>query len=303
MAHPDNLFYGHSRALSEYAGEGPNPPVIWGHIQHGWAPGHGLALKPRLVGWLPKLVYSEANAAAARAAGIGPVVPIGAPFCYLAAQEDRARPAPPRSTIAYPFHGWERDDVRGSHRELARSLAEREQGPVTVCLYWREYDQPDVRRIYEDAGFRVVTHGYREDSLFLRRLHDELLQHDRLVTNRVATALWYGGLLGREIEVYGPVFSIISPEEASSFDAMQRGRWPELFSGPMDPVKARALAASELGAANVRVPQELREVLGWTGRKRRVGSLARAAVHTEHQVRRAVHTVRVRRPGSRLARF
>ena len=103
---------------------------------------------------------------------------MGAPFAYLARLEGgRAKEARPRSTIAYPSHGWERDDVHGSHPALAAALAERETGPVTVCLYWREYDQAAVRRVYEGAGFRVICHGYRDDPHFTRRQHDELLNH------------------------------------------------------------------------------------------------------------------------------
>src|SRR5207253_10449276 len=140
----------------------------------------------------------------------------------------------------------------------------RETGPVTVCLYGREYAQAAVRRVYEGAGFRVICHGYRDDPHFTRRQHDELLNHDRVVANRVATALWHGALLGLEAEVYGPVFSILGAEEAEAWDRMQRDRWPELFDGGLPGEKAMELARDELGAGLVRAPDELREVLGFT---------------------------------------
>jgi hypothetical protein len=305
MAHPDNSFYGHSRVLSEYAGLGPRPPVIWGHVQHGWW--DGFPLKARLVSWLPKLVYNDSNLRAAAGAGIRPVSLLGAPFCYLERAERKAGRLSgdaPRSTIAYPFHGWDRDDIHGSHQELVGALSEREQGPVTVCLYWREYDQNDVRRVYEDAGFRVVCHGYRSDPGFARRQFEELLRHDRVVSNRVSTALWYGGLLGRELEVYGPVFSILGADEAADFDARQRQRWPDLLTGGMPPEGARELAASELGADHVREPEELRELLGWTPSRRSLGPAVRAAARVEHHVRRVGYNVALRLPRSEpLPRF
>ncbi len=305
IAHPDNHFYGHNRVLADYVGIGADVPVIWGHVQHGWSEGHGLMLRPRLVRWLPKFVYSSANRQAALDDGIKPAVPIGGPFCYLATQE-RARlggPAP-RSTIAYPSHSWERDEMQGSHDALIAAISEREEGPVTVCLYWREYDQLEVRRVYEAAGFRVVCHGYRSDPHFMRRQFDELLLHDRVVTNRVATALWYGGLVGRALEVYGPVFGVQGADEVESWDRFQRRQWPMLFDGGVDGATAADLAADELGAAHVRPPEELAEILGWTGRKPTLGPLVRGAAHAEHQVRRVVYNVRLRLPGgSKLLRF
>lgn len=295
--HPDNAFYGHNRVLSEYAGLGSVAPPIRGHLQHGWSWGTGLSAAPRLVSWLPKFVYNGTNLSAARDTGIRGATAVGAPFCYLAASAGAAElPAPERSTIAYPSHGWERGDVQGSHHRLVHALTERETGPVTVCLYWREFDQPEIRRVYEAAGFRVISHGYRHDSHFIVRLYDELQRHDRVVTNRVATALWYGALLQREVEVYGPVFSIHGPDEAEAWDKTQRSHWPELFSGGIAGAKAHELGASELGAGYLRDPEALRQLLGWTPERFRTSNIARAAVLGEHHARRLVHNLRLSLP-------
>ena len=94
---------------------------------------------------------------------------------------------------------------------------------------------------------------------------------DRVVANRAATALWRGGLLGHAMEIYGPVFSIIGIDEADAYDRMQRARWPELFDGGVDGAVARELAGSELGRRHVRSAEELRELLGWTPSRRRLG--------------------------------
>jgi hypothetical protein len=299
IAHPDNDFYGHKRVLADYAGLGPDLPVIWGHVQHGWSEANGLSVRRRLVRWLPKLVFNDANVAAARELGIERVTVLGDPFCYLDVQArglDAGGAPGCRSTIAYPSHGWERDEIFGSHHALADAMREREEGPVTVCLYWHDFNQPGVRDIYAAAGFRVISHGYRHDPLFTWRQHDELLRHDRVVANRAATALWRGGLLGRAIEIYGPVFSIIGSEEADAYDRMQRSRWPELFDGGVDGAVARELAGSELGRRHVRSAEELRDLLGWTPSRRRLGPLVRAAARTEHNVRRVAYNVALRLP-------
>jgi len=298
ITHPDNTFYGHARVLAEYAGLAPRVPPIWGHVQHGWAAEYALSVPPRLVGWIPKLVFSQANVDATRARGVDRVEAIGDPFCYLVRTRAEAIAQPrPRSTIVYPLHGWERDDVIGSHDHLIAAVQERESRPVTVCLYWREFDQPEVRRRYEEAGLRVICHGYRHDPQFLHRQFAELLRHDRVVTNRASTALWRGALLGLEAEIYGPVFGIGDPGEGAAYGAFQLERWPELCSGGLDGAAAAALASVELGDAFVREPDELRQLLGWEGRRLRFGPAARVAVRAEFQARRVVYNVRMRAPG------
>jgi hypothetical protein len=249
------------------------------------------------VSWLPKFVWSASNRKAAEELGIRPVEVIGAPFCYLDAMSPTAGPGP-RSTIYYPFHGWERDPLVGSHAELIAAIKERENGPVTVCLYWHEYDQPAVRRAYQEAGFRVICHGYRHDPQFAFRQREELLRHDRVASNRIGTALWYGGLLGRSIELYGPVFSVKNEEEARSFERFQRAQWPELVTGGVDGATARQLAAEELGAGFVLPPQELRHLLGWTPHQLRSATAVKGAALAEHHLRRIASNVAARLPRS-----
>ncbi|MGH9226788.1 MAG: hypothetical protein ACRD2W_24055 [Acidimicrobiales bacterium] len=296
--HPDNAFYGHKRVLAEYAGLGSRPPAIRGHVQHGWTPSTGLSQPARLVSWLPKFVWSASNRKAAEERGIRTVEAIGAPFCYLDAMAptEVSAPTAPRSTIYYPHHGWEWDELLGSHRDVIAAIRDREEGPVTVCLYWNEFDQPTVRRLYEDAGFRVICHGYRHEALFLIRQRDELLRHDRVASNRLGTALWYGGYLGRAVKLYGPTMSAENEAEGRAFDQYSRARWPELFDGGADGLTARDMAADELGAAFVLPPDELREILGWTPRKLGYARPAQAAARAEHHVRRMAYNVRARLP-------
>lgn len=303
IAHPDNALYGHNRVLAEYAGLFPDVPVIRGHLQHGWSEAYGLSLPPRLVSWLPKLVYSDANVRACAERGVYPVVPVGDPFCYLArSRGPRATPTTP-STIVYPLHGWEQDDIVGSHDDLISAIRDREEQPVTVCLYWREFDQPSVRRRYEAAGFRVITHGYRNDPLFTLRQFDELATHTRVVTNRAATAFWRGALLGLDSEIYGPVFSILGSDEAEEYRNYQQARWPELCSGGLDGDRSREIAVEELGWAHVRDAEDLIDLLGWRDPKWRRATTSLAA-RCEFEVRRAVYNVRLRLPRAEpLPRF
>jgi hypothetical protein len=286
--HPANHLYGHGTILREAAGVHELRPIR-GYVQHGWAVGSGLDAPYRLVRWLPNLVWSAENLEAARHAGLRHVEAVGAPFCYLAdsdaVERGTNRPAPARGAIVYPHHGWRRAGVQGDHQAMIDAIAARESGDVTVCLYWREFEDEVVRRHYEHAGFRVISHGGAEDPRFLVRLRDELLNHRRAVTNRIGTAIWYAAYLGLNVEVYGPLFVVQeTAAEADSFDRLQRARWPAIFTGELEGADARALGADQLGAEYVRSPTELRRLLGLE-RDRRYDRLLTVAVRTEHLLR------------------
>ena len=284
-------FYGHRTILARYAGR-PDGLPIWAHLQHGWNAATGFGTKylagfdnPKtLDGRLPVLVWNERNRKTCVDAGLRDVHVIGAPFAYL----DHLLGPGPRAegvgTIAYPLHGGLRPDATGSAgghlveggREedaYVAALAEREDGPVTVCLYWREYERPELRRPYEEAGFQVTTHGGREDPHFLHRQREALLAHRRVVTNRVSTALWYGALLGREVEVYGPLFGSGDAQEEAWWRERQHVWWPEVHAGPVAGSEAVALGRSELGADERRDPDELARLLGWSGWRRPLAPL------------------------------
>lgn len=299
MAHPDNRFYGHNRALLRSAGAS-ELDVVHGHIQHGWMPGSGLLSRSREVPWLPKLVWNAHNAHTARAEGHQRVTPIGAPFIYL---DDDANVASSRDrTLVYPHHSWEKAEMQADHSAYIAQIIEREgSSSVSVCLYWREYDDASVRMIYEEAGFRVICHGRRENPQFLERVRAEMLAHSRVVSNHFGSALWYAGHMGRNIGVYGPLFVVqaTTAEAQDAYHASMR-EWPELYSSEgLGPESARELADIQLGREYRRSPEELHELCR-LGRRRLVALWDRWSVHVAHDVLAAASLTQ--RAGSRARR-
>lgn len=174
----------------------------------------------------------------------------------------------------------------GQHAAFARELREGEGGAVTVCLYCSEYEREPLRNTYVEVGHRVICHGYREDPTFLDRQLRELQEHRRVVANRVGTALWYGGILERELVVYGPIMGFEGISEGEEFRALQEERWPEL-SRTVQGSGARELAEEELGNGFVMDPDELRQALGWSSWRRALSPIVAPPIRTLQAAKRA----------------
>ena len=267
--HHANHYYGHSHVLARWCGlDWRRPPRIRGYLQHGWNIGDGMAGDHDYVPGVPTLVWSERTRRRAWALGRRDTYVVGAPWAYLLRMSPEPD-APREGTIWYPFHGWEGQRVVGDHARLVDEIRATEPGPVTVCLYWQEFQSPRLRRRYERAGFRVVCHGYRGgryrdlDPDFLDRQLAEQRRHARVASNRLSSAVLYGALAGCEPAVYGDPMVLENEDPTLGGQDRIRREWPELHGARVDPAAACAVAAAELGADRLLPPAELRRILGW----------------------------------------
>ena len=266
--HHANHFYGHAHVLAEYCGLDRNkPPRIDGYVQHGWNVVDGLGGGTPYVSGRPIFVWSEQTRRRAWSMGRRQATVTGSPWLYLLAINPEPKPAREREgTIFYPFHGWERQGVRGDHQRLIDEVIATEPGPVTFCLYWHEYHIPEIRAQYERAG-RVVCHGYRghqwrgTDKRFLYNQLAELRRHRRVASNRLGSAVLYGVAAGCAPAVYGDPMQL-EREDVATAERIRR-QWPELHGVNPDPVEATASALAELGDGQLARPAELRAMLGW----------------------------------------
>lgn len=267
-----NHWYGHAHVLAEYCGlDRDNPPRINGVIQHGWTFVHGFGYGHNPPHGFAKYVWGDVNRRRGQAIGWRDYYTIGAPFAYLEKMYPRTEADPePEGTIWFPFHGtvdWEA--VTGDHTKLIDEIKETETGPVTMCLYYVEYEMPEVRKLYEDAGFRVITLGQRGTfykggtTNFLKRQLAELRRHKRVASNRLSTAIFYGIAAGLEPAVYGDPMDI--PGINVGFDGthLLEKTFPELHGKNLDLEAARATCAEELGLNSLLSPTELGLILGW----------------------------------------
>lgn len=265
-----NHWYGHAHILARWCGLDPtDPPRIRGVIQHGWTFVHGFGFMHVPDDSFTRLVWSDVCRRRGQVLGWRDFYAIGAPFAYLL--ELDPDPHDERvGTIWYPFHGTrEYEGVVGSHHALIDEIRETEAGPVTVCLYYVEYEDSSVRRRYEDAGFRVICHGQRGlqwnggDPQFLSRQLGELRRHRRVASNRLSTAVFYGIAAGCEPAVYGDPMEFAGVRAGFNGERLLEAWFPELHGKHLDLDAARAITRRELGQDLIASPAELVRILGW----------------------------------------
>ncbi len=284
--HHANHHYGHAHIMARYGGLDPErPPRIPGYLQHGWNIGDGLAPGTPYVAGSPIYFWSEQTRRRSQALGRPNTVVVGAPWLYLLTLEPALGTAPEREgTIWYPFHGWEGQRVTGDHQRQIALIRDVEPDPVTVCLYWQEFQTPPIRQVYERAGFRVICHGMRghwwrgTDSRFLYKQLAELRRHRRVASNRLSSAVLYGISVGCEPAVYGDPMVLRDEDPTFGGVARIRRQWPELHGENVDIDIARAIAADELGADHIMSAPELRAVFSWSAMPSATPAELRAAV-------------------------
>lgn len=271
--HHANHFYGHAHIMARYVGL-EFPPRIWGYLQHGWNMHDGFAVGTVFAAGYPKFVWSQACARRGWAVGLRDYMVVGSPWLYLLElerQREWAQAAPAREgTIVYPFHGWEGQQVRGSHAAYIEEVRSIEGDvPITVCLHWNEYDNPKVRREYEDAGVRVITHGQRgylwqdTDVAFLYRQLHEIRSHRRVVSNRMSSAILYAATAGADVGIYGDPMQLESDHAVLGGVDKPRRLWPRMHQLEVPRGYALEVANAELGADTVLLPEEIIDIFGW----------------------------------------
>jgi hypothetical protein len=264
MAIGENQHYGHDQILLEYCGAAPQS-LIPHPIQHGWQPGAGLSAR-RMGEPGSKLLWSRRNLDSAQQQGLRGGLAIGAPFLYLPELEAAAKPAS-KSLLAIPFHGWEEDSLASGMDRYAQDLSTLSEdgfGPITVCLYWTEYEQEDLRAVFADRGFEVTTMGHRDGNpRFLHKQRALISEHSVVTSNRVCTAAFYALSLGTPFFLWGAVQGLSESNDPSGevFDAWQRQTFPQLCRDRFDGTCQRELGLYELGAEYLKSPRELRSTL------------------------------------------
>jgi hypothetical protein len=274
--HPSNDYYGHDMILS-WAASIHRPRRTFGYVQHGWKPESGFPAGMRLIPFAPLFVWSGANQRATEAQHPRHrVEAIGAPFLYL---WEMLRPTferePTKDLLVYPCHQLRSaptgDEVHASLIDQVRAMS---PTSITVNLHPYEFEEGATHDRYRkdlpDAS--ITTNWLRppwvvsDDPTILVRQILQIVDHRRVVSNCLTTALLYAAYLDRETRLLRHPNRRKPPTEG-------RGRLlHEELEQATDGEPLRAIAGTELGADHRREPNELRALMGWNSRSR--GALA-----------------------------
>lgn len=258
----DNEVYGHGNELRAYCGlEG----TILGHVQHGWNPGTGWEL---LGGDLlrknsRRIVWGDRQLGRSSELGIRVRAAIGSPWLYLEANDstsDQIRPAEV-GYVFFPMHGTDQHPLDDQPASLLEALEIAGGNPLTVCLFWRDYQDPmnPFRKLSEQLNLRIITAGDPSSEDFLRKLRFILQSHSHFVTNRVTTSTIYALRAGLKIHL-----TESSPQISGEY--LQDSRVLHLAKKINDAagnfVASHEIASYELGENHFRGPDELSDILG-----------------------------------------
>jgi hypothetical protein len=278
--HHHNHYYGLAHIMARYGGlDDKFPPRMRGYLQHGWNVGCGWNPVHEFYDGAWRYVWSDGPRRRGHALGRRNYHVIGSPWLYLSEMEpDLGRvPDEDRSgTLWFLFHGWEAAGmgakIHGNHARLIDEIRETETEKVTISLYYTEYERPDVRRAYEEAGFEVICFGKRgwnyegTDRQFLYKQLAAFRKYKRVAANRLSTAVFFGVAAGCEPAVYGDAMELEGDNPLFGGQARISRLWPDMLGKDIDIEVARAITDEELGRAWMMPPAETRMLFDWNAR-------------------------------------
>ncbi|MCO6460905.1 MAG: hypothetical protein J5I59_05840 [Saprospiraceae bacterium] len=114
-------------------------------------------------------------------------------------------PYPDRAgTLAFPSHSSSEFDFSSGYRAYAYALRQLPAHfhPITICLYYYDVLQGH-HRIFEEAGFRVITNGYIGNSGFADVLYDTMRRFRYTTSNYPGSYAYYSIEMGIPFFLYG----------------------------------------------------------------------------------------------------
>jgi hypothetical protein len=201
------------------------------------------------------------------------------PFAYLLKLLDGVSPGARAGTLFFPSHSSHRVTAEADFSGMAEVLTDLEAKyqPVTVCIYWRDYELG--RHVpFLECGLRVVSAGHIFDPAFLFRLFHLCQSHYYAASNHIGSSLLYSALAGCRCFLL-PQFSMTHTGTRESLDSdVSRGgevqeALAEAFAEPAEVVTPHQyeLVSRICGLDHLLTADELRSLLLMADRLDRFG--------------------------------
>ena len=301
-----NAFYGNDLVLKEYAGltQRYRLKVV---IPHGIVLADDFVWKAEAKSLLPAILcYSSNRESMYMNATKKVIIRSASPFLYAAemlkGQSQRER----RGTIFFPAHSTHHVTAQMDFEAMAdvlRHLGEEYQ-PVTVCLYWRDFNLGH-HLPFQERGFPIVSAGHMYDPAFLFRFYHLCSTHRYAASNELGSQLFYSVKSGcsyfhlDKFETTSIAENRILERDTSKIPAATEAALKLLFSTPQPCTTAEQMKTVDyyLGSGYLESSQGLRCQLLYAERLDKFGFF----VHNREQRVRFVIPSYYRRVGMDLA--
>ena len=281
--YPDNNWYGHRAVLNKYC-EQPDRE-IFGTIQHGWVSkeeASEINMTKRKLNLAPYLAWNSNINSIYR--DDKKIISIGAPFLYLDLIKDNRSLNKEIGTIFFPSHSVDTDynqehqglraDVK--HFYAIKEIENTSEGPFTVSLYYTDLNDPNIRNIYLENNWNIVSFGNRNSKDFLYKMYNEIVSKKNFVTTDYTSGFFYAMFLKKKVRFMREIIynkKVIELFKVNSDNKIFfkidkliinniKKEIPEIFKGYSFNEKIYNFSLNELGYSSLKSKDELINLLG-----------------------------------------
>ena len=209
-----NVHFGIANALKNYAGIKGSLNCC---IEHGVYFGDFYFADEAVDSGFPKLItFGKQRVEHLKKVAKVEVVPIG-PYIHYAESSlkveeiKKIKKKNGKTLLVFPTHSIDRVDKEFDYEQFLYNIDrfKEEHGfmKVLVCMFYKDL-MLGRDKIYVDHGYQVVTAGYRDDPMFLKRLKSFILLSDYTISNDIGTHVGYCIYLGKPHTVFEQTIKI-----------------------------------------------------------------------------------------------
>ncbi len=277
----DNNLYGYAHHLKKYAGIKKD---LKGYLEHGLFWG-GMIHKDEYNWHFNRIITLckfrcksiEEQLPNKKAIAVGPYIHY-ADHVFSPEKLSALKKTLGRVLLVYPSHSVKNLEAQFNFEQFIKKInaLKKDFDTVLISLYFIDAQNPEMVKLYENHGFKVVTSGHKFDLNFVARQKTIITLADMTMSNEVGTHVGYCNYLNKPHYIFKQSIKRVatSAAEQKRFDtvatksnyqteAEQKNAFFEAFSTYDDKNitdKQRQLCAEYWGYDDVKSAEELREI-------------------------------------------
>jgi len=272
--YPDNNWYGHRSVLAEYCCI--KDTNAFASIQHGVLLFYMTKeLGKRSINLTPFLCWNKNIESWCLRHNFKNIVSIGSPFIYLhLINKKKIINKKKRNLILFPSHSNIEEKREFNFNLLIEHIEQKYEPPYTVCFFYKDLNKRN-KSFFMRKNWTIKSNGHSKNKNFLKKLYNNLSNHNIVVCTEVSTTLFYSLFLEKKTSLVYKVkkksFFYISSLPKVAFDKEQYIKFMERYnflktSKFIDKKLGKRLADKVLGLQSIKNKEELKNYLGWNSK-------------------------------------